>query len=168
MSTTNTASGVAYMNKNFDAWRDSVMTIAVTLDDNGASVTAFRLDIIFDNDLFKMANSAGTGDSTRVEKGSYLSNWVEGDDDSTGTDYSYEVVRYANVGYVDSLQTEFNEGEITSEFRTISIPIKNGDEKIQIIGTHVIPEFGTIIQIVLVVAIITTIIFTRTKLSITS
>ena len=109
MSTTNTASGVAYMNNNFDAWRDSVMTIAVTLDDNGASVTAFRLDIIFDNDLFKMANSAGTGDSTRVEKGSYLSNWVEGDDDSTGTDYSYEVVRYANVGYVDSLQTAGSE-----------------------------------------------------------
>ena len=66
MSTTTTSSGVAYMNNNFDAWRDSVMTIAVTLDDKGASVTAFRLDIIFDNDLFKMANSAGTGDSTRV------------------------------------------------------------------------------------------------------
>ena len=109
MSTTNTASGVAYMNNNFDAWRDSVMTIAVTLDDNGASVTAFRLDIIFDNDLFKMANSAGTGDSTRVEKGAYIAGWTEGDEDSTGTDYSYEVVRYANVGYIDSLQTAGSE-----------------------------------------------------------
>ena len=44
MSTANTASGVAYKNNNFDAWRDSVMTVAVTLDDNGADVTAFRLD----------------------------------------------------------------------------------------------------------------------------
>ena len=32
----------AYKNNNFDAWRDSVMTIAVTLDDDGADVTAFR------------------------------------------------------------------------------------------------------------------------------
>jgi len=109
MSTANAASGVAFMNNNFDAWRDSVMTIAVTLDDKGASVTAFRLDIIFDNDLFKMANSAGTGDSTRVEKGAYIAGWTEGDEDSTGTDYSYEVVRYANVGYVDSLQTAGSE-----------------------------------------------------------
>ena len=109
MSTANATSGVAYMNNNFDAWRDSVMTIAVTLDDKGASVTAFRLDIIFDNDLFKMANSAGTGDSTRVEKGAYIAGWTEGDEDSTGTDYSYEVVRYANVGYVDSLQTAGSE-----------------------------------------------------------
>ena len=85
------------------------MTIAVTLDDKGASVTAFRLDIIFDNDLFKMANSAGTGDSTRVEKGAYIAGWTEGDEDSTGTDYSYEVVRYANVGYIDSLQTAGSE-----------------------------------------------------------
>ena len=109
MSTANATSGVAYMNNNFDAWRDSVMTIAVTLDDKGASVTAFRLDIIFDNDLFKMANSAGTGDSTRVEKGAYIAGWTEGDEDSTGTDYSYEVVRYANVGYIDSLQTAGSE-----------------------------------------------------------
>ena len=109
MSTANATSGVAFMNNNFDAWRDSVMTIAVTLDDKGASVTAFRLDIIFDNDLFKMANSAGTGDSTRVEKGAYIAGWTEGDEDSTGTDYSYEVVRYANVGYIDSLQTAGSE-----------------------------------------------------------
>ena len=57
----------AYKNNNFDAWRDSVMTMAVTLDDNGASVTAFRLDIVFDNDIFTWGH-----DSTRVEKGVYL------------------------------------------------------------------------------------------------
>ncbi len=27
------------------------MTMEVTLDDNGADITAFRLDIVFDNDL---------------------------------------------------------------------------------------------------------------------
>ena len=49
------------------------------------------------------------------------------------------------------------------------MPIKDGDTKIQIIGTMVIPEFGTIVQLILVVAIITTIIITsRTKLSLIS
>ena len=89
--------GVAYKNNNFDAWRDSVMTIAVTLDDNDASVTAFRLDLVFDNDLIDW-----THDSTRVEKGAYINGWTEGDS-SAGAHYSYEVVRYANVGYTDSL-----------------------------------------------------------------
>ena len=42
----------AYKNNNFDAWRDDVMTVAVTLDDNDADVSAFRLDIVFDNDIF--------------------------------------------------------------------------------------------------------------------
>ena len=97
MSTTNAASGVAYKNNNFDAWRASVMTVAVTLDDNGASVTAFRLDLIFDNDIFTWGH-----DSTHVEKGAYINGWTEGDS-SAGAHYSYEVVHYANVGYTDSL-----------------------------------------------------------------
>ena len=94
----------AYKNNNFDAWRDSVMTIAVTMDDDGATVTAFRLDIVFDNDLFTWDNTTITGhDSTRVEKGAYLANYSEGDTDSTD-DYSYVVTWYNNVGYEDSLQ----------------------------------------------------------------
>ena len=97
MNTANAAVGVAYKNNNFDAWRDSVMTIAVTLDDNGATVTAFRLDLAFDNDLFTWGH-----DSTHVEKGAYISGWTEGDS-SAGAHYSYEVVRYENVGYTDSL-----------------------------------------------------------------
>ncbi len=97
MNTTNTASGVALKNNNFDAWRDSVMTVAVTLDDNGADITTFRLDIIFDNDIFTW-----THDSTSVEKGAYLSAYTEGDS-SAGDDYSYEVVYYSDTGYTDSI-----------------------------------------------------------------
>ena len=32
----------ALYNNNFDAWRDSVMTMEVTHDDNGADITAIR------------------------------------------------------------------------------------------------------------------------------
>ena len=58
----NTFSPALY-NNNFDGWRDSTMTVAVTMQDDGAVVTAFRLDIVFDNDLFTWNQ-----DSTRVEK----------------------------------------------------------------------------------------------------
>ena len=46
MSTATNASGVALYNNNFDAWRDSVMTLAITLQDDGAYVTAFRIDLV--------------------------------------------------------------------------------------------------------------------------
>ena len=93
----------ALYNNNFDAWRDSVMTMEVTLDDDGADVTALRLDIIFDNDLIDWDH-----DDTEVLKGSHLSSATEGDS-TAGADYSYEVVHYSNVGYVDSLQTADSE-----------------------------------------------------------
>ena len=93
----------ALYNNNFDAWRDSVMTMEVTLDDDGADVTALRLDIIFDNDLIDWDD-----DDTEVLKGSWLNSATEGDS-TAGADYSYEVVHYSNVGYVDSLQTADSE-----------------------------------------------------------
>jgi len=93
----------ALYNNNFDAWRDSVMTMEVTLDDDGADVTALRLDIIFDNDLIDWDH-----EDTEVLKGSHLSTATEGDS-TAGADYSYEVVHYSNVGYVDSLQTADSE-----------------------------------------------------------
>ena len=42
-----------------------------------------------------------------------------------------------------------------SEFWTLNIPFSNGSEEIEIIGTFVIPEFGTIAVLVLVAAITT-------------
>ena len=42
---------------------------------------------------------------------------------------------------------------LVSEFWTLTIPFSNGSEEIEIIGTFVIPEFGTIAALVLVTAI---------------
>jgi len=93
----------AFKNNNFDAWRDSVLTMEVTLDDNGADISTFRLDFIFDNDLITWNHA-----DTKVLKGSHLSAATEGDS-TLGADYSYEVVHYSNVGYVDSLQNDDSE-----------------------------------------------------------
>ena len=93
----------AFANNNFDAWRDSVMQIEVTLDDNGANISTFRLDIVFDNDLIDWSH-----EDTEVIKGAHLLTGTEGDS-TLGADYSYEVVHYSNVGYIDSLQSANNE-----------------------------------------------------------
>ena len=62
------------------------------------------------------------------------------------------------------VQTEFRKIETTDEFRSIEIPLKNGDSHMQIIGTFAIPEFATVAQLVLIIAIISIIAITaKTK-----
>jgi len=57
--------------------------------------------------------------------------------------------------------------EETTDSRTLIIPFYNGSEVIEIIGTFVIPEFGTIAAIILAVAITSIIVLSaKTKLSI--
>ncbi|MBI5145813.1 MAG: PEFG-CTERM sorting domain-containing protein [Thaumarchaeota archaeon] len=51
--------------------------------------------------------------------------------------------------FVDGQESPFTEIEKTSTERTLSIPIHFDAKKIQIIGTRVIPEFGTVAAIVL-------------------
>ena len=120
----------AYKNNNFDAWRDDVMTVAVTLDDNNADVSAFRLDIVFDNDIFTWGH-----DSTHVEKGAHITGWTEGDNAESGHHYSYEVVHYANVGYTDGIASNGNEKSATdNRYDWLRITMVSHD-----VSTH---EFG--------------------------
>ena len=65
------------------------------------------------------------------------------------------------------IQTDYIKIKADDSHRAISIPIKDGDEKIWIIGTHVVPEFGTIAMIVLAVAIVSIIaVSAKSRLSI--
>jgi predicted secreted protein with PEFG-CTERM motif len=64
-------------------------------------------------------------------------------------------------------QTDYMKIKADDSHRALSIPIENGDEKIVIIGTHVVPEFGTIAMIVLAVAIVSIIaVSAKSRLSI--
>jgi hypothetical protein len=98
----------AFDNNNFDIWRDKVLEMEVTLDDVGEDITTLRFDIAFDNDLITWVESGETSvnawsqGESKVVKGSHISGWTEGDE-SSGADYSFEVVHYSNVGYQDSL-----------------------------------------------------------------
>ena len=66
----------------------------------------------------------------------------------------------------DIIETTYKEETSYSEIRTISIDFEENDSKIQIIGTYVIPEFGTIVMIILTVGIMASILLTRNRFQI--
>ena len=85
---------------------------------------------------------------------------------SSGQDIDFIVLMYEGNNEIP-VQTDFQKIQSDSEFRSIDIPVKNGDTKIEIVGTHVVPEFGTIAMIVLAVAIVSIIaVSAKSRLSI--
>jgi predicted secreted protein with PEFG-CTERM motif len=63
-------------------------------------------------------------------------------------------------------QVEYEEIATSSDYRTIRIPLEEGDQWIEVIGTYIIPEFGSIVIIILVVAISSTIIISKSRFSV--
>ena len=69
---------------------------------------------------------------------------------------------------IDGVEVPYREITTTTESRTISIDFEEGDKDIEIIGTFVIPEFGSIVMIILVAGIVSTILLsTKFRLPIT-
>ena len=66
----------------------------------------------------------------------------------------------------DIVETTYDEQTSHSEIRTLTINFEEGDSEIQIIGTYVIPEFGTIVMIILTVGIMASILLTRNRFQI--
>ena len=71
-----------------------------------------------------------------------------------------------NNAAADFMQVEYEEIAVSSDYRTIRIPLEEGDRWVEVIGTYVIPEFGSIVIIILVVAISSAIIMSKSKFSI--
>ena len=67
---------------------------------------------------------------------------------------------------INDVQTTYDESQSFSEFRTLTIDFDQGDSEIQIIGTYVIPEFGTIVMIILTIGIMASILLTKNKFQI--
>ena len=85
---------------------------------------------------------------------------------NNGQDIDFIVLMYEGNTEIP-IQTDFKNTDTEDQFRSINIPVKNGDTKIEIIGTHVVPEFGTIAMIVLAVAIVSIIVVSaKSRLSI--
>jgi predicted secreted protein with PEFG-CTERM motif len=76
-----------------------------------------------------------------------------------GNDIEYIII-------INNSQTTYEEIESDSTVRKIEINFEKGDSEIQIIGTYVIPEFGTIVMIILTIGILTSILLTKNKFQI--
>ena len=66
----------------------------------------------------------------------------------------------------DFVQVEYEEIATSSDYRTIRIPLEDGDKWVEVVGTYVIPEFGSVVIIILVVAISSAIIISKSRFSI--
>ena len=64
---------------------------------------------------------------------------------------------------IDGTEVPYQESALFSESRIVTIEFKSGDSKIEIIGTYVVPEFGTITMIILMVGILSTVLINKNK-----
>ena len=64
------------------------------------------------------------------------------------------------------VQVEYEEIAVSSDYRTIRIPLEEGDKWVEVIGTYVIPEFGSVVIIILVVAVSSAIIISKSRFSV--
>ena len=85
-----------------------------------------------------------------------------------GSDEEFIVLieRIDENGELGIVQTTYEEQITNSEFRVLTISFEENDLEIQIIGTYVIPEFGTIVMIILMIGILSSILLTRNRLQI--
>jgi len=85
--------------------------------------------------------------------------------DGTDTTFIILISKQNNVA-ADFMQVEYEEIAVGPDYRTIRIPLEEGDKWIEVIGTYVIPEFGSIAIIILVVAVSSAIIMSKSKFSV--
>jgi len=85
--------------------------------------------------------------------------------DDTDTAFIILISKQNNAD-ADFIQVEYEEIAVSSDYRTIRIPLEEGDKWIEVIGTYVIPEFGTIVTMILLIAVTTTIIMSKSKFSV--
>jgi predicted secreted protein with PEFG-CTERM motif len=85
--------------------------------------------------------------------------------DDTDTAFIILISKQNNAD-ADFIQVEYEEIAVSSDYRTIRIPLEVGDKWIEVIGTYVIPEFGTIVTMILLIAVTTTIIMSKSKFSV--
>ena len=86
------------------------------------------------------------------------------DAQNDGADTTFIIlISKQNNAAVDFTQVEYEEIAVSSDYRTIRIPLEEGDKWVEVIGTYVIPEFGSVAIIILVVAVSSAIIMSKSK-----
>ena len=86
---------------------------------------------------------------------------------SDGMDEMFIVlISKTGIDSEDFSEVQFEEIETGTDFRTVRIQFEEDDKWIEVIGTFVIPEFGTIVTMILLIAVTTTIILSKSKFAV--
>ena len=86
------------------------------------------------------------------------------DAQSNGEDENFIIlVSKENIDTKNFANVSYEEIGTSAEYRTIRIPLESGDKWVEVIGTYVIPEFGSVVIIILIAAISSVIIISKTK-----
>ena len=86
---------------------------------------------------------------------------------SDGTDTTFIIlISKENTEAENFMQVEYEEIATGDNYRTIRIPLEENDKWVEVIGTYVIPEFGSMVIIILVVAVSSAIIISKSRFSV--
>lgn len=138
-------------NLEVDAGSHGTFDVEYTI--NGATVK----DIVIDSEIFALIVQIDSTDegSITVE----LPREFIGAEKQDSKDDKFIVL-------IDEIEVKYEEAVVLADTRVITINFEQGNSDIKIIGTYVIPEFGTITMMVLIVGIMITVLVTRNKLQI--
>ena len=141
---------------NFEVDAGSHGTFDVEYSIKGGEVK----DIVVESENFALAISINSTDEGSITL--ELPREFIGAEKQDGKDEKF-IILISNPDNPNGTEVDYEEAPVHSDHRTITINFEQGDTDIQIIGTYVVPEFGTIAIMVLLVGIMATIILTRNK-----
>jgi predicted secreted protein with PEFG-CTERM motif len=117
------------------------------------------LDISVDQDIFGLVIKIDASDEGKLVL-DLPRKYIDAEKQNGKDDVFIILVEKMNDQIVE---THYDEETSHSEIRTLTIDFEEGDSSIQIIGTYVIPEFGTIVMIILTIGIMASILLTKNK-----
>ena len=135
---------------NFEVDAGSYGTFDVEYTIKGGTVK----DMIVDSEIFALIVQIDATDEGTISLD--LPREFIGAEKQNGKDDTFIIL-------IDGVEVAYQESVVLSESRVITINFEQNDSDIEIIGTYVIPEFGSVVMMILIVGILATIVITRNK-----
>jgi len=135
---------------NFEVDAGSYGTFDVEYTIKGGTVK----DMVVDSEIFALIVQIDATDEGTISLD--LPREFIGAEKQNGKDDTFIIL-------IDGIEVAYQESVVLSESRVITINFEQNDSDIEIIGTYVIPEFGSVVMIILIVGIMATVVITRNK-----
>jgi len=120
-------------------------------------------DMVVDQDIFGITIQIESTDEGTISLD--LPRDFIGAEKQNGKDEKF-IILIKNIENPDGVYVDYEESVLHSDSRVITINFEEGDSDIEIIGTYVVPEFGTIVMMILIAGIMTVILASRNKFQI--